>query len=206
MLKLREIGVPDPGWMPYRGLLLPLADRAMRWGAGSLQDEGQLATWFWARSFGMDYGVASSTRIAWTRSCCQTRSRTGRLRHSLSTTPPAQRDTSSAVRALGGFHLHARVEAAARPTHWGGHRRPAVNAVVVSLFPRGEGDLHLRVLGMILLTRPSARCCDETVDGSLRTQTQELWRLNCCPSGRCWSQSLIRRVLGSTNEAIAGTN
>jgi len=158
VLKLREIGIPAPSWMPYRGLLLPLADRAMRLGRESLEDNGELSTWFWARSFGMDYGVGSSTRIA--------------LDSRLLAEP-------SPDWSLGSFAIDSRLlQSATRRQQsalWSAFTSllaseeprdlltgqviddPANNAVIVSLFPRGEGDLHLRVLGLVLMTRSSAR-------------------------------------------------
>lgn len=158
VLKLRNIGIPAPSWMPYRGLLLPLADRAMRLGRDSLEDNAEIATWFWARSLGMDYGVGSSTRIALD----------SRL---LSEVNP---DWSSASFAIDRRLLQSATRrqqsalwsaftsllAAEEPRDFLTGEvivSPAEDAVVVSLFPRGEGDLHLRVLGMVLLTRASAR-------------------------------------------------
>ncbi|QVG65556.1 DUF262 domain-containing protein [Curtobacterium flaccumfaciens pv. flaccumfaciens] len=184
VLKLREIGVPDPGWMPYRGLLLPLADRAMRWGASSLQDEGQLATWFWARSFGMDYGVASSTRIALD----------SRL---LSDEAPDWSTASFAIDRRLLRNATRRQQSAlwaAFTSMLASHRPrdlltgeiiedPAADAVVVSLFPRGEGDLHLRVLGMVLLTRSSARLLRRDRGRFLADTNQEALGSQLLPSG-----------------------
>lgn len=158
VLKLREIGVPAPSWMPYRGLLLPLADRAMRLGGASLQDSGQLATWFWARSFGMDYSVGSSTRIAldsrlladetpdWTNASFAIDRRL------------LQKATRRQQSALWSAFISLLASDSPRDLLTGEViENPAEDAAVVSLFPRGEGDLHLRVLGMVLLTRQSAR-------------------------------------------------
>lgn len=156
--KLRSIGVPAPTWMPYRGLLLPLADRALRLGADSMQDEGQLATWFWARSFGMDYSVGSSTRIAldskllaepipdWSNASFAVDRRL------------LQNATRRQQSALWAAFISLLASEQPRDLLTGDViDDPARNAVVVSLFPRGEGELHLRVLGMILATRESAR-------------------------------------------------
>lgn len=157
VVKLRQIGVPGPTWMPYRGLFLPLADRALRLGSAALDDAGELTTWFWARSFGMDYSVGSSTRIA----------QDSRL---LAEPAPDWSSTSFAIdrRLLQGatrkqqsalWSSFTSLLAAHDPRDiLTGEviENPADDAVVVSLFPRGEGDLHLRVLGMALLTRASA--------------------------------------------------
>jgi hypothetical protein len=156
--KLRRIGVPAPSWMPYRGLLLPLAHRAMVLGPDALEAP-EIDTWFWARSFGMDYGVGSSTRI------------------SLDARLLASKDPEWAAAA---FSIDRRVLLGAtrrqQSALWSSFNSllasaepldlltgeliedPANDAVVVSLFPRAaDGTQHLRVLGLILATRDSAR-------------------------------------------------
>ncbi|WP_298944579.1 DUF262 domain-containing protein [uncultured Microbacterium sp.] len=158
--KLRDdIGVPTSSWMPYRGLLLPLADRAFRLGHSSLNDDGELASWFWGRSFGMDYGVGSSTRIAGDARLLEQPTPNwaeAALAIDRRTLLSATRRQQSALWAAFVSNLASR-----EPLDlFSGEliENPSEDAVVVSLFARsGTGGYHLRVLGLALATRSSAR-------------------------------------------------
>lgn len=59
---LAETGMRNPNWVPYKALILPLA--ALGRDFHLTEHLGLLESWVWARSFGMDYDVASSTRAA----------------------------------------------------------------------------------------------------------------------------------------------
>lgn len=159
--KLRELGVPAPNWMPYKGLLLPLAERATVLGAQSLHDdEGALATWFWGRSFGMNYDVGSSTRIAGDARLLSK----GELEWAENEFTVDRDLVLGATRrqqsALWSAFLALLSSQSPRDLLTGDViEEPFEDAVPVSLFPRiaGESSLHLRVLGLVLLTRESAK-------------------------------------------------
>lgn len=155
--ELRTWGIPLQAWMPYKGLLLPLAERVLALGSGALEDHGQLTTWFWARSFGMDYSVGSSTRIAldarllgekdpdWTSANFAIDRRllqkaTRRQQSALYSAFISQLSSNEACDLLTGEKIED----------------PASDGVVVSLFAKGDAGHHLRVFGMVLLTRASA--------------------------------------------------
>lgn len=157
--ELRKIGIPASSWMPYKGLVFPIADRAMSLGSTSL-DLPEIRTWLWSRSFGMDYGVGSSTRIAqdarllsqqapdWTSANLAVDRRVVRT---------ATRKQQS---ALWSAFVSLLASGPARDLLSGEIvEDPAENAVVMSLFPRStdESGHHLRVLGLVLLTRASAK-------------------------------------------------
>jgi hypothetical protein len=55
-------GMRSPKWLPYRTLLIPLAALARDHDLEAHREV--LESWLWARSLGMDYDVASSTKIA----------------------------------------------------------------------------------------------------------------------------------------------
>lgn len=55
-------GMRHPAWVPYRALYLPLAALAHQFDLS--MHRPLLESWLWARSFGMDYDVASSTKAA----------------------------------------------------------------------------------------------------------------------------------------------
>lgn len=57
-----ETGMRHPNWVPYKILYLPLAALARDFDLG--QHRQLLESWIWARSFGMEYDVASSTKAA----------------------------------------------------------------------------------------------------------------------------------------------
>jgi len=158
VLKLRAIGIPAPSWMPYRGLMLPLADRAMRLGRSSVEDSTELTTWFWARSLGMDYGVGSSTRIALDSRLLSEETPDWSLASFAIDRRLLQSATRRQQSALWSAFTSLLASEEPRDSLSGEViDNPAEDAVVVSLFPRGEGSLHLRVLGLVLVTRTSAR-------------------------------------------------
>lgn len=159
--ELRRIGVPSPKWMPYRGLLLPIAQRAKRLGTSSLDgSHGQLASWFWARSFGMDYDVGSSTRIA-SDAKILARDEIDWLPDEFSIDRRILRlATRKKQSALWSAFLSLISSIGPHDLLTGELiEDPFEKAVPISLFSRsgGDDDSHLRVLGLVLMTRESAR-------------------------------------------------
>ncbi len=158
ILKLRSIGVPTSDWMPYKGLLLPLVNRVLVLGDEALDDNGALATWFWARSFGMDYGVGSSTRLASDAKLLSEREPNWRSVDFAIDSQVLFGSTRRQQKALWAAFVSLIASRKARDLLTGEViEDPAKDAVVVSLFGRGGSDLHLRVLGLVLVTRSSAR-------------------------------------------------
>jgi hypothetical protein len=157
--KVRAIGVPGPAWMPYPGLLLPLAHRAKRLGKKSLERD-DLSTWFWARSFGLSYGVGSSTRIASDATLLEERVpdwTLGELAVNRQTLLDATRRQQKAIWAAFISFIASR---GVRDLLTGEEiENPLVDAIPVSIFSNGMGDdaVHQRVLGLVLVTRPTAR-------------------------------------------------
>lgn len=187
IVKLREFGVPSPSWMPYRGLLLPLASRAMQLGAKSLHDDGELATWFWSRSFGMDYGVGSSTRIAVDSKIFSQES----PQWSDAKFAVDRRVVLSATRrqqsALWAAFTSLLASNGARDLITGEPFDDAAkDAVVVSLLPRSENGDHLRVLGLILATRASAKLLRSNRASFISSVNSDALTSQLLPDGLFW--------------------
>jgi hypothetical protein len=58
---MQHCGVVRPDWLPYRGMILPLAGLAVDY---DLEDHTDLLSkWFWSRSFALTFDVAANTRV-----------------------------------------------------------------------------------------------------------------------------------------------
>jgi hypothetical protein len=183
--KLRDIGVPSPNWMPYRGLLLPLAELAARNGPSALQnDHGRLATWFWGRSFALNYDVGSSTRIVSDAKLLTATE--GDFAHDefMVDRQVLLNSTRKQQGALWSAFLSLLSSCSARDLVTGEVLEdPADDAVPVSLFPRtGSGDMHLRVLGLVLLSRKSAAKLRKDRLGFLKEINPEAARSQLLPA------------------------
>ncbi len=148
--------IDGPDWLPYRAQVLPLAALALEHDLDDHRDA--LVPWFWARAFGQDYDVASSTRAVADYT---------KLRDALRGGPPPDPSTvnvdhlAAATRRQSGALYRAfvtllRANGAQDPLTG---RRPAVPTPSPALRQRrGERDSpHLRALNHVLVERTTAR-------------------------------------------------
>ncbi len=156
--QVRELGVVDPEYLPYRAQLLTIG--GLKWGAGSSDMRQVIEPWFWRSSFGSTYDVGSSTQVvADLRELRRRRDQDFEGEaialaedHLLGAT---RQRTPALWRA---FHaLLGRLKACDPVTGMTLDRERA-DSVVVSVLPRAQGQsFHLRVFGQVRVSRETAR-------------------------------------------------
>jgi hypothetical protein len=167
----KRCGVLRPDWLPYRGMVLPLAALAFD---HDLEDHHELLRrWFWSRAFALAFDAAANTRLVadygQLRSCIEDRAELP--------VPPASADTLlNASRRRQGAIWRAFLCAVAfrRARDLSGTDLGLDEAVtelqvvgnrvtVASVFSRGvivppqTEPAHLRVLSLVLASRSTAR-------------------------------------------------
>lgn len=180
---LRRFGVPSSDFMPYKGLIFPIASRYLKYPERSMEDDATLLRWFWGRSFGLGYDVGSSTRLA------------ADSRVLLSAEPRWQ---------MGEFVINKVLLRAATRKKQGAiwsafvsylsFRKPrdlltnveldtsSSDVVLASVLPRvSNADLHLRVFGLIWASRETAKALRADRESVLRRAHHEALRSQSLP-------------------------
>src|SRR5438067_3499424 len=172
---LRECGVVRADWLPYRGMMLPLAAIALE---RDLADHAPLLRqWFWSRSFALAFDAAANTRVVADYDalvdCIEGGAELAVPPASAAALLDASRRRQSAIwRAfLCALAVRRAIDVSGEDLGFGDAaersetRGPQVavasvlsRSVVVP--PRAE-PAHLRVLGLVVATRQTARRVQE---------------------------------------------
>lgn len=156
--QVREFGVVDPEYLPYRSQLLTIG--GLKWGAGGSDLREVIEPWFWQSSFGSTYDVGSSTQVVADLRALRRRRDEGAVGETISLAEDyllgATRQRTPAL--WRAFHaLLGRLEAR-DPATGSTLDRGKADSVVVSLLPRALGEnYHLRVFGQVRVSRETAR-------------------------------------------------
>lgn len=154
---VESFGVTSPEYLPYRAQLLTLSGLA--WDRDLTERSAEIERWFWATSLSGAYDVGSSTRVvsdvrdlrAWLDGGAPpprphvgfgTLATATRRRY-----PPLWRAFMALLSRAGAATLY---EDGSEADH-------GKEAVAVSLFRPGAGDLHLRIFGQVKASRSTAR-------------------------------------------------
>jgi hypothetical protein len=168
---LSSCGVLRPEWLPYRGMLLPLAALALE---HDLDDyEPLLQKWFWSRSFALAFDAAANTRLV---ADYLTLKRSIEDSEELPVAPASADTLLNASRRRQGaiWRAFLCVLGAHRARDLSGddlgfddaaeHLQTVGSQIAVaSVLPRsanvppGTEPAHLRVLGLVVATRATAR-------------------------------------------------
>jgi hypothetical protein len=156
---MHNIGIPDASLLPYPGLLLPLAGMIWEQGGNYPAVENlALQQWIWSRGLTSAYDAASSTRIVSDYKALMAETLkpdvvdVSRVQQATRRQQPAVwRTFLSLLANIGGIEPIEGVRLA---------EYAAGELVPVSLFPRtssSQGSPHLKVLGLMLVSRRTAR-------------------------------------------------
>lgn len=181
---LRGFGVPTSEFMPYKGLLFPIAFRHLSLQGEQAELDVSLLRWFWGRSFGLGYDVGSSTRLAAdARVLNSTRPRwaMGEFVVNELTLRAATRKKQGAIWSAFASYLSS---LSPRDLLTGAPLDTTSNEVVLaSVLPRIEDtDLHLRVFGLVWASRETAKALRADRAGALQRARDEALRSQLLPS------------------------
>jgi hypothetical protein len=174
----RELGVRVGDWIPYGVMLVALSALATD---NVLQENAPLVnSWFWSRGFGQAFDAAANTRILadYDRLIAASQSAQVSLRSALPVRASTLLEaTRRGQRAIWAMFMCALVTNGAvdpvtlQPVYGdlsgGGFPResPTAGKMITSLFDRqyvGSEELHLRVLGLVQLSRSSSSILKST--------------------------------------------
>jgi hypothetical protein len=164
-------GVVRQDWLPYQGMILPLA--ALSFDVDLEDHEHLLRKWFWSRSFGVSYDAAANTRLV---------ADFDALRRAISEEEPLEIPPASYTTLFESSRRRARAvwraflcllayrdahDLDGQPLGFAEAARDlepiSEDVVVAPLFPRGvptgrqSEDAHLRVLNLVLTRRATAK-------------------------------------------------
>ena len=168
---LTSCGVLRPDWLPYRGMLLPLAALALD--HDLVDHEAVLRKWFWSRSFALAFDAAANTRLVADYLALKRSIEEG---DDISVAPASADTLLNASRRRQGaiWRAFLCVLGAHRARDLSGDDLGFEEAAqqlqivgsqiaVASVLPRstnvppGTEPAHLRVLGLVVATRQTAR-------------------------------------------------